>query len=357
MGVGLGIGRFESHPSHNPEREHSGGVGIIVFTTAPSQWLEHVQKIIRIESEFMTTDVSQPRPAPGSANTVPRKGRWGWIGIGFTALIIGTYWLLQSITVLPPKVAYALGFKDRYEQQLVEEKVRRDLEIDEQMEKSGPASTEKYHFDEPSDRTFVAKLEGGVTDISPIGDVLRPDGTVLFPDQMIRERVLPTPLKLVGPEDVRLLRFGPGVRPIVRLWSNGGITSEDPEQGHNIPRGIRVGLNLLAYSDERWPFIKHPNEKGEMQDANPRNPSYPVERQITRDVTAIANGYNFALALRAGGKVWGSGGNEYGQLGNDSPSYRGFTKPIDGVQDIVGIAAGIVHGLALRKDGTVWRWG
>lgn len=354
MGEGLGIGTFESHPSHNPEREHSGGLGIIVFTTAPSQWLECVQKIIRIESEFMATDVSQPRPAPGSANTAPRKGRWGWIGIGFTALIIGAYLLLQSITVLPPKVAYALGFKERYEQQLVEEKVRRDLEIDEQMEKSGPASTEKYHFDEPSDRTFVAKIEGGLTDISLDGNILRPDGTILNPDQMIRERVRPTALKPVTPQDVRALTLAQGP---VRLWSNGGITAYQAEKGHNIPTGVVFVSNRVAYSDERWPFIKHPNEKGEMQDANPRNPSYPVERQITRDVTAIANGYNFVLALRAGGKVWGSGGNEYGQLGTDSPSYRGFTKPVDGLQDVVGIAAGIVHGLALRKDGTVWRWG
>jgi hypothetical protein len=308
----------------------------------------------KAEAIAVTADVAQSSRSTGPASTARSKRRWLWSVVGVVALIIAAHYLLQSITIIPAKVAYALGFKERYEQQVLENKERRDLDIDKHMRESGPRITESYQFDEPSDRTFVAKIEDGLTDISPIGDILRPDGTILSLNQMVRERVRPTALKATTQEDVRLLTFHKGP---VNLWSNGGLTAYDKKAGHNLPTGVTVFGNHKKYSDDLWPFYQKNNEKGEPYDANPRNPSYLVERQITRDVTAIAQGYNFLLALRADGKVWGSGGNEFGQLGTDSDSYRGFTRPVDGLRDVVSIAAGTAHGLALKKDGTVWEWG
>ena len=64
------------------------------------------------------------------------------------------------------------------------------------------------------------------------------------------------------------------------------------------------------------------------------------------DVTAIAAGYTFSLALRSDGTVVGWGNNSSGQI----------TIP-PGLLGVVQIAAGLSHGLALKSDGTVVAWG
>jgi hypothetical protein len=78
------------------------------------------------------------------------------------------------------------------------------------------------------------------------------------------------------------------------------------------------------------------------------------------DVTAIAAGGTFSLALEADGSVWAWGSAE--SLGSE-PAASG---PNTGMptqvalpagQKAVAIAAGFGHGLALLEDGSVWAWG
>ena len=81
------------------------------------------------------------------------------------------------------------------------------------------------------------------------------------------------------------------------------------------------------------------------------------------NVTSIAAGYTFSLALLSDGtvKAWGFGG--YGQLGDGTGAAR--STPIS-VKDaagtgtlsgIVSIAGGGSHTVAVKNDGTVWAWG
>lgn len=74
---------------------------------------------------------------------------------------------------------------------------------------------------------------------------------------------------------------------------------------------------------------------------------------------SIAGSDSFALALKRDGTVWGWGWNNEGQLGlgqaDDTP-HPAFA-PIPGLVDVTSIAAGRDYGVALKRDGTVWMWG
>ncbi|WP_437592024.1 RCC1 domain-containing protein [Sorangium sp. So ce1000] len=76
-------------------------------------------------------------------------------------------------------------------------------------------------------------------------------------------------------------------------------------------------------------------------------------------VTAIAAGMGHSLALRSDGtaRAWGSNGS--GQLGNPGYSWsQPHPTPVPVLLDqITAIAAGDMYALALRADGTRWAWG
>lgn len=93
-----------------------------------------------------------------------------------------------------------------------------------------------------------------------------------------------------------------------------------------------------------------------------------ADRVVTADdswlsnVTAVAAGSDFGLALLADGTVWAWGRNDEGQIGDGTTGdrayavqvLRGITEPL---VDIVNLASGREHALALQSDGTVWAWG
>jgi alpha-tubulin suppressor-like RCC1 family protein len=68
------------------------------------------------------------------------------------------------------------------------------------------------------------------------------------------------------------------------------------------------------------------------------------------NVTAIATGYKFSLALKADGSLWATGWNNYGQLGTgDEKDRSSFTKVATGVKDMT---AGRLHSIITKNDGT-----
>ena len=77
------------------------------------------------------------------------------------------------------------------------------------------------------------------------------------------------------------------------------------------------------------------------------------------DVKAIAVGYYTSMALKADGTVWTWGDNNYGNLGIGTKDNYAHPIPVQvpALTDIIAISVGNGHNMALKSDGTVWTWG
>jgi alpha-tubulin suppressor-like RCC1 family protein len=81
-----------------------------------------------------------------------------------------------------------------------------------------------------------------------------------------------------------------------------------------------------------------------------------------RGVIAIAAGNWHSLFLTKDGRVWATGRNNEGQLGDGTTQNRSIVVPVvkaDGspFDSVIAIAAGHQHSLFLRRDGSVWAVG
>ncbi len=84
----------------------------------------------------------------------------------------------------------------------------------------------------------------------------------------------------------------------------------------------------------------------------------PVPVGGLSEVTAIAAGQNYSLALLRNGTVMAWGSNSMGELGNGSSSGPdAVPAPITGLSGVTAIAAGGDTSLALLDNGTVMAWG
>lgn len=90
-----------------------------------------------------------------------------------------------------------------------------------------------------------------------------------------------------------------------------------------------------------------------------RRSGYPVKVIGLSNVTAIAAGDRFCLALESDGTVWAWGYNAYGTLGRGNfDQFNPENGPLQvlNLSNIVQISASR-HCLALKDDGSVWAWG
>ncbi|MEC4684419.1 MAG: RCC1 repeat-containing protein [Nitrospirota bacterium] len=71
------------------------------------------------------------------------------------------------------------------------------------------------------------------------------------------------------------------------------------------------------------------------------------------DVAAIGAGDSNAVALKTDGTVWAWGNNSDGQLGDGTTTSSRVPIQVD----ITAIASGAAHTIILKTDGTVWAWG
>ncbi|HEY0101807.1 MAG TPA: S8 family serine peptidase, partial [Pyrinomonadaceae bacterium] len=84
----------------------------------------------------------------------------------------------------------------------------------------------------------------------------------------------------------------------------------------------------------------------------------PVQVAGLTNVTAIAAGSAFSLAVKSDGTVWAWGANLSGVIGKSSETFSvGAPVQVAGINDVSSVSAGERHALALKRDGTVWAWG
>jgi len=72
-------------------------------------------------------------------------------------------------------------------------------------------------------------------------------------------------------------------------------------------------------------------------------------------VIATAAGDYHSLYLTSDGKLWATGNNQYGQLGDGTTTNR--DTPVNVASDVIAIAAGSYHSLYITKDGKLWAMG
>ena len=104
------------------------------------------------------------------------------------------------------------------------------------------------------------------------------------------------------------------------------------------------------------------NIRGQLGDGTNTNRGTPVRVQNLSNITAIAAGADHSLALRRDGTVWAWGINNAGQmgsgqLGDGTTTNRNTPVQVQGLTNVTAIAAGTRYSLAVRSDGTVWGWG
>jgi alpha-tubulin suppressor-like RCC1 family protein len=75
------------------------------------------------------------------------------------------------------------------------------------------------------------------------------------------------------------------------------------------------------------------------------------------NVTQVAAGTGFGVALLADGTVWTWGRNDVGQLADGTVADSPIPRQVPNLPGITQISAGGQHVMALAADGTVWSWG
>jgi alpha-tubulin suppressor-like RCC1 family protein len=80
-------------------------------------------------------------------------------------------------------------------------------------------------------------------------------------------------------------------------------------------------------------------------------------------IIAVAVGYGHNVAIKNGGTVFSWGRNDDGQLGNNTTTDRTIPVQVVGsggkgfLTNVVSVACGYSHSAAVKSDGTVWGWG
>jgi alpha-tubulin suppressor-like RCC1 family protein len=102
--------------------------------------------------------------------------------------------------------------------------------------------------------------------------------------------------------------------------------------------GLVVWLVVLCF----WAGTIQANEQGNIYGWGSQK--LPNEQSLT-DISQIAAGYGYSLALKLDGSIVGCGNDNYGQASPPSGN------------DFVAISAGWDHSLALKSDGLIVGWG
>ena len=115
----------------------------------------------------------------------------------------------------------------------------------------------------------------------------------------------------------------------------------------------QAGIVFQSHVVASWGF----NNEGDLGDGTTTDRSLYGDIKMANDVTQVAAGYYFGLALRSDGTVWAWGDNGSGQLGDGTTTDRSTPGRVLGPDGVVTQVAAGAMSLALLSDGTVWEWG
>lgn len=114
-----------------------------------------------------------------------------------------------------------------------------------------------------------------------------------------------------------------------------------------------IGKDERAWCWGNWGSPADADNAGNTHDVRAR----PRTLEGLGPVRALALGFGFSCALRAGGTVACLGKNDRGQLGDGTTTPRFSPAAVAGLSDVVAIAADATRVCARRDDASVWCWG
>lgn len=126
-------------------------------------------------------------------------------------------------------------------------------------------------------------------------------------------------------------------------------------------KGIAAGSHYsLILADDGTVYVSGVNYYGQLgvgttDDVTAFTQAIESSGTPLSNVTAIATGYHFSLALKADGSLWATGHNHCGQLATGDEDDRSkFTKVATGVKSM---SAGRFHSIIVKNDGTTSLFG
>lgn len=133
------------------------------------------------------------------------------------------------------------------------------------------------------------------------------------------------------------------------------LMASQPPEVTAIAAGGEFSLALLENRTVKAWGDNHEDQLGDGKESY-ESPD-PVAVHDLSDVTAISAGEYHSLALLEDGKVMAWGSNRSGQLGDGTTETRDVPVEVHGLSNVIAISAGGEGSLALLKDGTVMAWG
>ena len=140
-----------------------------------------------------------------------------------------------------------------------------------------------------------------------------------------------------------------------------------PEEGVRFTQASGGLMNLLALGSNGNLYSWGDNSTGQLGDGtNTSSDTNDALRKVIMPAdgtkfTQISAGFDFSLAMGTDGNLYSWGNNSYGQLGNNTRSYRQATPSKvnlpTGVPKFTQISAGTNYSLALGSDGNLYSWG
>ncbi|RYD51327.1 MAG: T9SS type A sorting domain-containing protein [Sphingobacteriales bacterium] len=99
------------------------------------------------------------------------------------------------------------------------------------------------------------------------------------------------------------------------------------------------------------------NDYGQLGDSTYLNRSVAVRIGTDTSWVCVSTGNRHTVALKSNGTLWAWGNNSRGQVGDGTVIDRIVPIRIGNDNNWVSIAAGTTHTLAIKGDGTLWAWG
>ena len=140
------------------------------------------------------------------------------------------------------------------------------------------------------------------------------------------------------------------------VWSSGGHSKRFVRV---IPGGATAVASGTGYSivlkQGGYMWAMGENSKGQLgNSATTNKDTFFFVRRIPGAQIIAAGGYHSLLLTVHNGRVWATGWNKYGQLGDGSTIDKiRFFRVISTGMKVVGVAAGDSHSIVLRRDGSV----